>query len=454
MQQAPGQQQGCSRCVARCAVTCRVQLADLVYAAAARAAPPALQLAVPFSARLRRALDGRRTSLPSLREWAARERDAARPLVWLHAPSVGEALMAQAILHAVKADAPRVQSIFTFFSPSAERMAPKVGADWHGYLPWDRAADVGQALDATTPACIAFVRTEIWPVLGRMARERGARVLLLNAVLGEGSSRTGRGARWLLGPAYRRLDAVGAASSADAERLPLLGVAADRVHITGDARFDQVWRRIESLDRHRPLLRLLARGTRPLLVAGSTWPADEERLVPALAALRSHGAAWRLVIAPHEPTQPHVAALEARLDRAGFGHARLPADETDAMPPDEVLVVDRVGVLADLYSAADAAYVGGGFGSAGLHSVVEPAALGVPVLCGPRHGNAREAVRLATAGGAFIVHDAAQLQQRLHALQADEAARSAAGGAARAFVQQHVGGAYRNAQLILEGLRT
>jgi 3-deoxy-D-manno-octulosonic-acid transferase len=454
MQCGRGGQQGCSRCVAPGAVTLRVQLADLVYGTVARAAPAALRLAVPFSARLRRALDGRRTSLPSLLAWAARDRDPARPLVWLHAPSVGEALMAQAILHAVKTDAPRVQSIFTFFSPSAERMAAKVGADWHGYLPWDRAADIGQALQATAPACVAFVRTEIWPVLGRMAGERGARVLLLNAVLAEGSSRTGRGARWLLGPAYRRLDAVGAASSADAERLPLLGVTADRIHVTGDARFDQVWRRIESLDRNRPLLRLLGEGTRPLLVAGSTWPADEERLVPALAALRSHGAPWRLVIAPHEPTQPHLAALEARLGKAGLAHARLPADEVDPLPLADVLVVDRVGVLADLYSAADAAYVGGGFGSAGLHSVVEPAALGVPVVYGPRHGNAREAARLASAGGAFIVHDTGELQHRLNALRADTAARTAAGGAARAFVQEHAGGSRRNAQLILEALAT
>lgn len=411
-------------------------------------APAALRLAAPFSGKLRRGVEGRRGAVASLRSWAAGARDDGRDLLWLHAPSVGEALMAQAILEAARRRAPAVQSIFTYFSPSAERMAARVGADWSGYLPWDRVGAMSAALDAVRPSCVAFVRTEIWPVLGRLAHERGIRTVLLNAVLAEGSSRTGRGARLLLGPAYRRLDAVGAASEEDAARFPLLGVSADRIHVTGDARFDQVWQRIERLDRDAPLLaalRAAARGV-PTLVAGSTWAADEERLLPALAALREQGAAWRLVIAPHEPTPAHLAALEARLEAHGFSHARLPHGAD--LPDVAVLVVDRVGVLADLYAVADAAYVGGGFGTAGLHSVVEPAALGAAVLCGPAHGNAREAGRLAAAGGGFVVRDASELEQRLLLLRQDAGARAAAGAAARAFVARHVGGADRNAALL------
>jgi 3-deoxy-D-manno-octulosonic-acid transferase len=441
------------RCCSRAAVTWRVHLGELIYQAAAHAAPPALRLAAPFHAKLRRGLDGRRQALASMRDWAARHRDPERPLAWLHAPSVGEAFMAQAILAAIREQAPGTQAVFTFFSPSAERVASRIGADWHGYLPWDRAGDMNAALDAIDPACIAFVRTEIWPVLGRLARDRGVPVLLLNAVLAEGSSRTGRGARWLLGPAYRRLDGVGAASDADADRFPILGVARDRVQVTGDARFDQVWRRISTIDRDRPLLRALAAGKGSVLVAGSTWPADEERLVAALAGLRSHGVAWRFIVAPHEPTHAHVAGIEARLANAGFSCARLPADDAAALPAVDALVVDRVGVLADLYAVADAAYVGGGFGTAGLHSVVEPAALAVPVLFGPRHGNAREADRLAAAGGGFVVRDVAGLQARLEALHGDASLHARAATAAREFVRRHTGGADRNARLLLSVLR-
>jgi 3-deoxy-D-manno-octulosonic-acid transferase len=114
-----------------------------------------------------------------------------------------------------------------------------------------------------------------------------------------------------------------------------------------------------------------------------------------------------------------------------------------------VIVVDRVGALADLYAIADVAYVGGGFGSAGLHSVVEPAALAVPVVYGPRHGNAREAERLRQAGGGFVIGDAARLAATLSRLFGDPDARAHAGAAARRFVERDRGGAEASAQLIL-----
>jgi 3-deoxy-D-manno-octulosonic-acid transferase len=441
----------------RRAVTCRVHPAELAYETAMRVAPAALRLAAPFSEKLRRGLDGRRASLASLHAWTSTGRDRGRPLLWLHAPSVGEALMAQAILAAARQQEPSIQSIFTFFSPSAERVAPRVGADWAGYLPWDRGFSMRDALALAAPACVAFVRTEIWPVLVRLARERGAGVVMLNAVLAEGSSRTGRAARTFLGPAYRRLDAVGAVSGDDAARFPLLGVPPQRIRVTGDARFDQVWQRVHALDRDSPLLRALrsdadVRGTGVLtVVAGSTWPADEERLLPALAALRTDGVRCRCIIAPHEPSAAHVAALEQRLDEHGFTHGRLPHDAP--IPAVDALVVDRVGILADLYAIADLAYVGGGFGTAGLHSVVEPAALGVPVLYGPAHGNAQEASRLARAGGGFIASDGSLLLLELRRLCMDGKARAAAAAAAGDFVAAHIGGARNNAELALEHLR-
>jgi len=119
-------------------------------------------------------------------------------------------------------------------------------------------------------------------------------------------------------------------------------------------------------------------------------------------------------------------------------------------PPADVVVIDRVGVLADLYAAADAAYVGGGFHRAGLHSVVEPAALEVPVLFGPRHGNAREAAELAAAGGGWEVRDADTLAAALSRLASDGGARAAAGAAAVAYVRSRLGGARANAEALVE----
>ncbi|HSJ05870.1 MAG TPA: glycosyltransferase N-terminal domain-containing protein [Longimicrobiales bacterium] len=424
---------------------------EIIYETIVRAAPAALRVVAPLSGKVRRGLAGRGETLPSMRTWAGAHRDPDRPLVWLHAPSVGEGLMAQAILEAIRERAPHVQAAFTYFSPSAERIAPRTGADWYGYLPWDRTSDVRAALDALRPACIAFVRTEIWPVLGREARDRGAHVLLVNAVLGEGSSRLRRGARFLLGAAYRRLDAVGAVSQDDAARFKRLGTPAGRVSVTGDARFDQVRDRVRGIDPQRPLLRRLREGGRPVLVAGSTWPADEAHLVTALAALAGQGSPWRLVAAPHEPTPAHVAGLARRLAQAGLSHAILPVNDDDAMPATDALIVDRVGILAELYAAAHVAYVGGGFGGAGLHSVVEPAALGVPVLYGPHHGNAREAGELAVAGGGMVVGGGPTLRKALAGLL-DVDARTGMGRAAREFVEARTGGASRNAELVIDRL--
>ncbi|HEX6133279.1 MAG TPA: glycosyltransferase N-terminal domain-containing protein [Longimicrobiales bacterium] len=440
-----------ARSAARAGVSWRVHSGERIYEAAVRAAVPALRLAAPLNERLRRGVRGRRAALQSLGEWSRASRDRGRPLVWLHAPSVGEALMAQAILAETRDREPSIQTIFTHFSPSAERIAPRVGADWHGYLPWDRTADVGTALAATAPACIAFVRTEIWPVLGREAAARGSAVVMVNGVLAPDSSRLGRGARLLLGAAYRRLDAVGVVSEEDAACFSLLGIPRTKLSVTGDARFDQVWQRARRLDRDRPLLRPFRAAGRPWLVAGSTWPADDERIIDALARSRS----WRCVIAPHEPAADPLAHLEDRLARAGLSYTRLPTDD-DAGAVDlavDVVVVDRVGVLADLYAIADLAYVGGGFGTSGLHSVVEPAALGVPVLYGPRHGNAREAERLRVAGGGFVIDDAAALHSLLARLFGDDRARAHAGAAARRFVEQHLGGAAASAELIAHALR-
>jgi 3-deoxy-D-manno-octulosonic-acid transferase len=376
--------------------------------------------------------------------------------------------MAKAIIGAVKEARPDVQIAFTHFSPSAERMAHEVGADVWGYMPYDTRTPVRRALNALEPDVIAFVRTEVWPVVTREAAQAGAAMVLVNAVLSEGSGRL----RWLgrsfLEAAYRRLAQVGAVSQAHAERYELLGVPPGRIRVTGDARFDQVWDRIEArglaelrgapdaVDRVPDGLRAYWEALDDpevfTLVAGSTWPTDEKVLLPAVSVLkRTRG--FRLVIAPHEPTASHLEALERRMDRQSIRHARLSAlAAAGAGPAPEVVVVDAMGILADLYALGDAAYVGGGFGHDGLHSVVEPAAIGVPVLFGPNHGNAREAGALAAAGGGFVVDGPGGLEDRLRELMDEPIRIQGVGRTAREFVESETGAAQRNAEVILERL--
>ncbi|HET6764206.1 MAG TPA: hypothetical protein VFH27_11060, partial [Longimicrobiaceae bacterium] len=156
-----------------------------------------------------------------------------------------------------------------------------------------------------------------------------------------------------------------------------------------------------------------------------------------------------LILVPHEPTAAHLEQAEARLDALGLGHARL-ATVLDGPAVPDVLIVDRVGVLGDLYAAADVAYVGGGFGTAGLHSVLEPAAFGIPVLFGPNHNNAREAGELAARGAALVVSGGDVLRDALAGLVADADDRARRGNLARAYVESGIGAAERGAAIVEE----
>lgn len=428
-----------------------MNFSETVYELGVTALRPVVSMVSPLSPKLRRGVQGRRGAGERLADWAAAHRDAAHPLAWFHAPSVGESLMAQAIIKELRALKPGVQIAFTYFSPSAERVAERVGADVADYLPWDTAGAMRKLVRALKPNAIAFVRTEIWPTLVRTAAQNNTQLCMVNAVLSAKSSRLSPSARWFLGPAYRRLDAVGAIAIHDAERFPRLGVESSKVRVTGDARFDQVYARIAGLDTEQPLLQRLRDSRRITVVAGSTWPTDDEEILPAYAAARK-GYPLRLIIAPHEPDTAHLRQLEQKLDAQRLKYQRLAEVEAgnDALP--EVVVVDRVGVLADLYAVADIAYVGGGFHDAGLHSVIEPAALGVPVIFGPRHGNAREADELAGKGGGFVASDGAAFATQMLDLANRPVQRQSASRAARAYVESKLGAGRRNAELIAERL--
>ncbi|HYH79580.1 MAG TPA: glycosyltransferase N-terminal domain-containing protein [Longimicrobium sp.] len=419
---------------------------ERIYGLGVSALRPALPLLARGEGKLARGIRGRRGVLERMEAWAREHRDPARPLAWFHAPSVGEGHQARAVIEAFRARRPDAQVVYTFFSPSAERFAATVPADFADYLPLDAAGDVRRALDALRPGAIAFSKYDVWPVLTREAAARGVRLLLLSATLPASSGRLRGPARALLAAAYGRLDAVGAISTEDAARFAGLGVPAERRKVMGDARFDQVWRRAEAVDRASELLAPFTASAPPTIVAGSTWVEDERHLLPAIRGLTAKGRSLRLVLVPHEPGAEHVRQAQRRMTELGLGWAMI----SELRPGDasEVVLVDQMGVLGELYSVADVAWVGGGFGSAGLHSVLEPAAFGVPVLFGPRHANAREAGELVAAGGAFEVTSAGDAERVLAGLLDVYEMRRRAGDAARAYVRARLGAAERGAEMV------
>lgn len=375
-------------------------------------------------------------------------RDPSRPLLWVHAPSVGEGLQARPVIELVRQRLPSAQIAYTYFSPSARGFAERLPVDFRDALPFDAAADMRRVLAALSPTALIFSKVDVWPTLAREAARRGTRMALLSATLAQSSSRRGVMASALLRDAYSRLDRVGAISVSDADRLIALGVSAARVSVTGDTRYDQVWARAQAVDRASSLLAPLA-GDRPTLVAGSTWPADERVLLAAWSRIVSTRADARLVIAPHEPTAAHLAPITRWAAESKLRTARL--SEAGAATAD-VIVVDSVGVLGDLYALATVAYVGGAFHAAGLHSVLEPASFGVPVLFGPRHAGSRDARLLMDDDAAVAVNDADELAASLERYLGNRADRVAAGDAAARVVMNGLGAAERSYAIVAKML--
>ncbi len=420
-------------------------LLRLPWAAVGALADTAAALLPTGAAKWQRAVAARRDGAA---HWRAqgRHRDPARPLVWFHAPSVGEGLQALPVVQRLQRLATPPQIAATWFSPSAEPFAPRFGADLAGYLPFDSARGARRVLDAIRPSALVHAKLDVWPTLTAMADAQGVPLGMIAATLRPGSGRSGGLARALLRDAYAALDLVGAIAAEDAERLVGLGVRPSALRVTGDSRYDQVWERAHRAPPDQPWHAQLADG-RPTLVAGSTWPADESVLLPAWRAVRRSVPDARLIVAPHEPTAAHLAPLRAWAGTAGLRLATLDAPDVAAS---DIVLVDRVGVLGDCYGLATAAFVGGGFHAAGLHSVLEPAAFGVPVVFGPQHQGNRDALRLISAEGGTGVTDAAQLTATLLAWLGDLAAARHNGGHARRVVEAELGAADRALALVRE----
>jgi len=376
---------------------------------------------------------------------------------------VGEGLQARPVLEWARAERPDAQRAYTYYSPSAHKFARGLVtaglAEHADVLPFDTGGDAAVLLDALRPTALVFSKLDVWPTLVARAAARGVRLGLVSATLAAGAGRRGRVARVLLRDAYRALDRVGAIDAADADRLVALGVRRDRIEVTGDTRYDQVWRRARALalppDAAAALdalaaARLGAGGPRFTLVAGSTWPADEGPLGEAWTTVRRQDPLARLVIAPHEPTAAHLTPLEqwAAANRLRLVRWSALVDTPTAATDADVVLVDRVGVLAELYAAADAAFVGGAFHAAGLHSVIEPAAFGVPVAFGPRHENSRDAGLVLAAGGGGTAPTGRALAELLRRWRTSDALRAQSGAGARRVVEEGLGADRRTWELV------
>jgi 3-deoxy-D-manno-octulosonic-acid transferase len=424
---------------------------------------PAARLALHGLARanpkLARGIEARRGLEDRWREGALRCA-GRRPRVWLHAASAGETLQARPLGDAFREAHPQAALFYSFFSPSAERMVAGWNApDVADYLPFDWPAAMRAQLESLDPDAIILVAGELWPNLIWTAAERRVPLAQACCRLAGGSARMELPARALMGRLYREFRAISAVTEEDAALLRRMGVSPDAVRVTGDTRIDVSIARVEEALAMPPAWEPPA-GAGPLVVAGSTWPADEAVVLPAVARLRARHPGLVALLVPHEPSEAAVARIERRASELGLGTGRIARPgATAAMglhgdgaePP--VVIVDRVGLLYRLYRMADATYVGGGFGGA-VHNTVEPAAHGVPIAVGPDHGDPAEVAALERAGALATVATAEALVARWGEWLDDPAEGRRAGSAGRAEIEAARGATARTLDFFRErGLR-
>lgn len=311
-------------------------------------------------------------------EWIA----AHRPF-WIHAAS-GEIEYARPVIRELKNKFPNIPVIVTFSSPSAKKIIKSLAdVDAWGSLPWDFHSDCTEFVEKWQPRAWLIARTDVWPVMATVCQEKNIPSLLFAATFAENSSRLRGASAKITAWALNQLSEVHCVSIDDVKQLERLHLQVP-VHVHGDTRFDQVFYRLQ----HPKPIKNELRPTvgSPVFVAGSTWPEDEKVVLPAFATIKKN---CKMILAPHEIHENHMQDLERQLKDLNLTYCKY--STASEWTNEDVLIIDQVGILAEIYTWGSVAFVGGSFRKQ-VHSVMEPLAAGLPVLVGPYHHNNREAL--------------------------------------------------------------
>lgn len=383
---------------------------------------------------------GDRSYWQGLGERLGMGRRLSAPSIWLHAVSLGEMTAAAPLLRALRARYPNMPLIVTTATPAGRARAQNLlGSDGDiRFLPYDTPGSVRHFLARTRPRAGIIMETELWPNLLRECQRRGTPVLLASARLSAKSVSGYRRFGSLFRGVFTPNLTVAAQTEDDAERFRAIGASSEQLSVVGNVKFDlELDAGVAAAGQ---ILREALGTSRPVWVAGSTHAGEEEQLLQAHALLKNTQPDALLLLVPrHKDRFEAVAQLLTRQGvtfarRAMAGAAPLPANVS-------VLLGDTLGELTVLYASADVAFVGGSLVEIGGHNLLEPAALGLPVVTGPSHSNGKEIAELLLARGAALqVNDAAQLALTLQRLIGDPSERDRIGRTGQEIIAANRGG--------------
>ena len=350
--------------------------------------------------------------------------------IWFHAASLGEYEQGLPVIEKIKEKYPSHKIIVTFFSPSGyEVRKNNTVADCTVYLPLDTQKNAKQFIELTNPELVFFIKYEYWPNYLNELKKRNIKTYLISGILRENQAFF----KWYGGFYRKSLDAFDfffVQNESSKQLLQSLGH--QNVLVSGDTRFDRVSTILEKDN----TLNFIAefKDNKITIVVGSSWPKDEEIIAQYINEYSNENV--KFIIAPHNIKAEQIAKLKALITKPT---ALFSEKENQSLSDQQVFIIDTIGILTKIYSYADIAYVGGGFGNPGIHNILEPATFGIPIVIGPNYSHFAEATALVKLEGCVSIANNKDLLETFDDLIYKPDIRFQKGAICRQFVQQNKG---------------
>ncbi|HEC44442.1 MAG TPA: 3-deoxy-D-manno-octulosonic acid transferase [Bacteroides sp.] len=381
-------------------------------------------LVSPFNEKAKLWIKGRKGLLHRIAE----EVDPASSLIWFHCSSLGEFEQGRPVIEKIRDQSPDKKILLTFYSPSGYEIRKNYeGADHVFYLPLDTRKNVKRFLDLLSIEQAYFVKYEFWYHFVAGLHDRNIPLYLISGIFRKSQVFFSWYGGW-----YRRIlkkfDHLFVQQKTSLELLKSIGIKHSTV--SGDTRFDRVYDISRKINDDERFLSFC--GDSKIIVAGSTWPPDEEILLHYINESR-HSCKW--IIAPHEIHESEIEKLAKKIKHKTQRFTKLNVDE---LRETRVLIIDSIGLLSSLYQYAHITYIGGGFGK-GIHNTLEAATFGNPVIFGPNYSRFQEAIDLADRKAAFPISGYEEFKSAMDGFLDDPNMLKTSGHSAETYVKSMVG---------------